>query len=225
MTGLFRNLASVARGEPIPGAANVALPPRFAASTAVAPEIDVPPQDQRSQQSQPASAPPHRPLQNAATANDRVAPQVPWHDAQTESDEIKPRSCPSPRAVATPESRSAPSNPTVTPPAVSAEIAAPPPAPYYPLPLTLPHNAAHHDAPPPRDAAPTRRQAPPLGDAVLAGQSLRRRETPPIIQVTIDRIDIRSPEPPRAAGTGKAPPKPSVSLADYLRRTAPGGRP
>jgi hypothetical protein len=60
---------------------------------------------------------------------------------------------------------------------------------------------------------------------VLAGQSLRRRETPPVIQVTIDRIDIRSPEPPRAAGAGKAPPKPSVSLADYLRRTAPGGRP
>ncbi|WP_441237656.1 hypothetical protein [Bradyrhizobium sp. 930_D9_N1_4] len=71
------------------------------------------------------------------------------------------------------------------------------------------------------DAAPA---ASPLGEAVLADQAQRRRETPPVIKVTIDRIDIRSPEPPRAAPTVKPAPKPSVSLSDYLRRPGSGGR-
>jgi hypothetical protein len=59
---------------------------------------------------------------------------------------------------------------------------------------------------------------------VLAGQAQRRRETPPVIKVTIDRIDIRSPEPPRTARAVKPASKPSVSLSDYLRRPGPGGR-
>ena len=75
-----------------------------------------------------------------------------------------------------------------------------------------------------RDEATAPTSAAPLGQAVLAGQAQRRRETPPVIKVTIDRIDIRSPEPPRAARAVKPAPKSSVSLSDYLRRPGPGGR-
>jgi len=66
--------------------------------------------------------------------------------------------------------------------------------------------------------------AAPLGQAVLAGQAQRRREAPPVIKVTIDRIDVRSPEPPRPARAARPASKPSVALSDYLRRPGPGGR-
>lgn len=89
--------------------------------------------------------------------------------------------------------------------------------------MTHPHDMVERDTSRLRNETATP-PAPPLGQTVLASQAQRRRETPPVIKVTIDRIDIRSPEPPRAARAVKPAPKPSVSLSDYLRRPGSGGR-
>ncbi|WP_354076726.1 hypothetical protein [Bradyrhizobium sp. S3.5.5] len=98
-----------------------------------------------------------------------------------------------------------------------------PAAPRDPPRGTRPRDTVLRSTPRPRNEAATP-PALPLGHTVLAGQAQRRRETPPVIKVTIDRIDIRSPEPPRAARAVKPAPKPSVSLSDYLRRPGSGGR-
>lgn len=71
--------------------------------------------------------------------------------------------------------------------------------------------------------APTRR---PLSEAALAARSARTSEPRPIVQVTIDRIDVRAPAtPPRAMAPQKRIATPSVSLSDYLRArgAAPSG--
>src|SRR5262249_4054619 len=58
-------------------------------------------------------------------------------------------------------------------------------------------------------------RAAPLSAAVVAGRAMAVREQPPVIHVTIDRLDVRAParaEPARQ----KPRPQPTVSLSDYL---------
>jgi hypothetical protein len=214
MIGLFKNLARVGRGEPIPGAARVALPPRFAAARA----DDGPVIETWSDYPQP-SPPPDVTPRNGVVANDpSAAPREP-HRAQTEADEGGSRLHPAAKA----DTEAQPMHPNATPPRPSAE-ASPIPTPRDPPRRTRRREATVRDAPQPRNDTTTPLPAPPLGQAVLASQPQRRRETPPVIRVTIDRIDIRSPEPPRAARAVKSEPKQSVSLSDYLRRPGPEGR-
>lgn len=82
------------------------------------------------------------------------------------------------------------------------------------------------------DSDPTAaRPAPPKPSAPLSDQALASRSVPvaparPVIQVTIDRIDVRAPAAPQRPAAVKRPAQePSVSLADYLRpgRAARGG--
>lgn len=65
----------------------------------------------------------------------------------------------------------------------------------------------------------------PLSDAAVAGRATPAREEGPVIQVTIDRLDVRAPAPPANASERRRPsPQPAVSLSDYLREGARGGR-
>jgi hypothetical protein len=214
MTGLLQNLAHIGRGEPIPGAARVALPPRFAAPARSdhTPRLETWPGD-----GQP-SAPPHAAIPVATTADDPIAESQASPRMQVGSDDEEPPLRFAAKVVTAAQpirSNGAPSR--------SAADAVLPEAPRDSARVNHQREAAERHAPF-RDEATAPTSAAPLGQAVLAGQAQRRRETPPVIKVTIDRIDIRSPEPPRAARAVKPAPKSSVSLSDYLRRPGPGGR-
>jgi hypothetical protein len=76
---------------------------------------------------------------------------------------------------------------------------------------------------PPVVAAACGAQAAPLSAAAVASLAVARPPEPQVIEVTIDRIDIRAPAAERPKhDTSKPRPKPMVELADYLRNG--GGR-
>lgn len=211
MTGLLQNLARLGRGEPIPGAARVALPPRFATART----DDDPVRETWSDEAQSLPSPPDAMPRRAIIMDDPPTETRQPHRAQTDTDEGGSRLPP----VVKIDTETRPIHSDAAPPGPSAETGPrPPPR------VTQPRETIVRDAPQHRHETPPPSTVPPLGHAVLADQSQRRRETPPVIKVTIDRIDIRSPEPPRAARTAKPAPKPSVSLSDYLHRPTPGGR-
>jgi hypothetical protein len=72
----------------------------------------------------------------------------------------------------------------------------------------------------------TRTQA-RLSDAALTARAAPARE-PTIIQVTIDRLEVRAPTTqspaPTTATQPRPRPQPSVSLSDYLGASRGGGR-
>jgi hypothetical protein len=213
MTGLLQSLARLGRGEPIAGAARVALPPRFAGPTRT---NDAPMRETWPDEGQ-ALASPLAAMPDSTDADDPVTEtQAPQHKRPEPDQEKAPLRLATKIAAALPRQSNDASS-------ISLGDAAPPVASHDSQRMTNLLNVAVQDAPQSRNEAATP-PAPPLGQAVLAGQAQRRRETPPVIKVTIDRIDIRSPEPPRAVRTARPAPKPSVSLSDYLRRPGPGGR-
>jgi len=68
----------------------------------------------------------------------------------------------------------------------------------------------------------------PLSAAALAERPAQQATAPPVIHVTIDRIEVRAPAAsrPAAAPARSRAHAPSVSLTDYLRRSRnPGGAP
>ena len=213
MTGLLQNLARLGRGEPIAGAARGALPPRFAApvQTDNAPMLETWPDERQ------PSAPPQTAIRDLTTNHRRPEAQAPQHIEVGSDDTGAPL-----RTAAKPATATQPVQSNTALPSPSAKTALPI-APRDPPPMTHPHDVVVRDTPRLRNETATP-PAPPLGQTVLASQAQRRRETPPVIKVTIDRIDIRSPEPTRATRAVKPAPKPSVSLSDYLRRPGPGGR-
>jgi hypothetical protein len=71
---------------------------------------------------------------------------------------------------------------------------------------------------------------PPMSSRALTARVAPRTEQAPIINVTIDRIEVRAPAPPERAkpSTRSRPSTPNQSLSDYLRGREPerrGGRP
>lgn len=213
MTGHLQILARIGRGEPIAGAARAALPPRFAAPVR---GDDAQMLEAWQDEQQPGAAPdPATPDTNAA--DEHVAALPPQRSAR-----VAPEDAQSPLRIAT-------ESDTAAQPILSREVPPPPSAdtaatPREPARLTQPHEATAREAPRRANEAAATLSAAPLGQAVLASQVPRRREAPPVIKVTIDRIDIRSPEPPRPARAARPAPKPSVALSDYLRRPGPGER-
>lgn len=106
------------------------------------------------------------------------------------------------------------SSPAVGTPAARSQPA--PGAPSRPTPPRLPIEALPE--------RPVTRGA-PLSEAVIAGRAMAVREQAPVIHVTIDRLDVRAPAPARIEAARQRPrPQPAVSLSDYLREGAPGGR-
>jgi len=62
------------------------------------------------------------------------------------------------------------------------------------------------------------RDTPPLSDAALATRVGTEREAPPVVHVTIDRIDVRAPDLSKPDAPSKPPRRhPAISLSDYLR--------
>jgi hypothetical protein len=60
-------------------------------------------------------------------------------------------------------------------------------------------------------------QAAPLTSAALANRTIVNREPPPIVNVTIDRLEVLAPRETAKSQMPRRPrPQPSVSLADYL---------
>ncbi|MCK1393819.1 hypothetical protein [Bradyrhizobium sp. 1] len=213
MTGLLQKLARLGRGEAIAGAARVALPPRFAGPPRT---DDAPARETWPDEGQPAASP-QAAMPDATNADDPVTEaQAPQPKRAEPGQEKAPLRLTAKIAAALPRQPNDTSS-------ISLGDAAPPVASRDPQRMTNPLNMAVQDAPQSRNGAAIS-PAPPLSQAVLASQAQRRHEMPPVIKVTIDRIDIRSSEPPRAARTTRPAPKPSVSLSDYLRRPGPGGR-
>jgi hypothetical protein len=77
------------------------------------------------------------------------------------------------------------------------------------------------------DVAEPRHDRGPLSSSAVAARVASRGETPPVIHVTIDRIDVRAPSAPERAESRPRPRSNATgSLSDYLRsrQTArPGG--
>lgn len=78
------------------------------------------------------------------------------------------------------------------------------------------------------EAAPVKARTPhaPLSEAALLARLDAARDDGPVIEVTIDRIDVRTPAPPaHAPAERRRRPAPSVTLTDYLRgRGRSGGQ-
>jgi hypothetical protein len=64
-----------------------------------------------------------------------------------------------------------------------------------------------------------------LSATVMASRMSTARDDRSVIEVTIDRIEVRAP-PADKPGPPARPrrPEPAVSLSEYLRRDVPGGR-
>jgi hypothetical protein len=242
VTAFLHRLADMALGNPAPGAARVSLPPTFAppAVADMSHRLDTAPEDDRARV--PAAQPPA--ASQFSTSRNERATVLRGSDslARAANDEVPhwtsvralPRSgSPSGmQAPPTPMKQDArvklPSPGMMSAPEVvraSARDASPAPG-------RAPTAAsADHPAPRGTDAQPILRSLPaeiaraaPLSDAAVASRG-NPRDDRPAINVTIDRIDVRSPATAKSGPTPRrARPEPTVSLSEYLRRNAPGGR-
>jgi hypothetical protein len=211
MSGFLARLARQALGEPVPGAARLALPPRFAAGKAA----DVPlkadaaawPMAGAGTSPLPAN-PPQRAVRS--TPSNRQPAGTGRETRLRQPDLSTPAGDPDRRDPAPVEAsrlrqddplpttgRQAPQK---TPSAASAALP-PPSAPTSPV---VPGRVA-----PARPA--------PIGQAALAVRIPVHRDARPVVTVTIDRIEVRAPRaPPAQAIPRRAPREPAEALADYL---------
>jgi hypothetical protein len=225
MSAFLTQLAGMALGHGTPGAAHVMLPPRFAP----------PPSAQFGQAEwlsadDPAAAadqepsPPQQPLQSGRRETGHVDDAHPVRlpestrshlpRASTEGSQQQPHaltSAGSDRARSSRRegmamARKATETPVRQPPRDAAAAPA-----IVVLPAT------------PRVASMRRRDPPPLSNAALATR-VSRPEAPPVVHVTIDRIDVRAPDLSRPATPKPARRQPAISLADYLRNSSRGSR-
>jgi hypothetical protein len=231
MTGFLGHLAAMALGTNSAAAARVSLPSRFASPTPL-PGIG----EQgfgEVEQSQPVSGVvppvPHR-GSAPSDAPSLVSGQQPDEKLPEKAPAPTP---PSPRQ-ATPRLATQAATPPLAlrqlrqpigiPAPVADRPAARAAAPSAPLPLSpqIPRSAPL-TLTAQRPATPTA----PLSDAAVAGRVLspQAKAPAPVIHVTIDRLDVRAAAPVKSAAPARRPrPEPAVSLADYLRDGARGGR-
>jgi hypothetical protein len=246
MSGFLTHLASVALGRTVEGAARPSLPPRFAPLEADGPIAEA--GEERVEPGPAPSAAPAaaRPAIAAPAASDRDPARI-----VAPPGEPAPLPASEPSAVPTapstgqgasrpPEAgqanpRRKPARPTVPSAIPSTDVldsragSLEPAAPPAPLPRL-------REAGPVRSTsvqAPRRAQTPaasptplaPLSDGAIAGRTETRRTPAPVIHVTIDRIDVRAPAPPRPAPpTRRAPAEPSLSLSEFLAAGSPRPR-
>jgi hypothetical protein len=226
VTGFVDRLAAMALGTPQPGAARVALPPRFLPPSGAAPfdQPDTLPGDDPAPVPQPPRS--AKPQISPRPITAQISPpRSAAHDAGTLTRTVEV-------AAARPRVETAsPLHPlaTASSPAeggnLEAAPAAMPPAP--PVTRMAPRPAA---APAPRDLTPARlrpvapilsaadRIAPPLSDVSVASRIAQPRDERPVVHVTIDRIDVRAPPAAKPEPTARrARPQPAVSLTEYLR--------
>jgi len=245
VTGFVDRLAGMALGTPQPGAARVALPPRFLPPSAAGPldQVDALPGDDP--MPLPRSLPPAATqvsprLFTAQVSPPRSAPATATHDGGITTGTVD---------VALPQARIATPAPLPhsTAPAPAAETGSVESAPMMPPALPLTRTAIDTRAAPRSDAPPTpleptyararvhpvasilpaadrRVPSAPLSRVSVASRIAQPRDERPAVHVTIDRIDVRAPAAAKSEPTARrARPQPAVSLTEYLRGER-GGR-
>lgn len=228
------HLAAMAVGAKPATAARVSLPPRFAGpSLAHGDEQSI----GLAEDTAPAaeivrgqSVPPHGPPQ-AAT------PPIP-QAVQSETSPPARTVAPLPVNMPVRRDRQAPSGPVLpprSPPSsdtrrgMPRDVTVPSPVPAANRPAAAGILTVQSPAPPQMSPVRPVTRALPLSDAAVAGRAMAAREESrderPVIHVTIDRLDVRAPASPASpAEKRRAKTQPTVSLADYLREGARGGR-
>lgn len=69
------------------------------------------------------------------------------------------------------------------------------------------------------------RQTPPISDATMAGRNSAPNQDGAIVNITIDRLEVRAAAAPKPAPEQRRiEPQPALSLSDYLRGNGSGGR-
>jgi hypothetical protein len=239
MTGFLNILAGMALGVQPAGAAQVSLPSRFAPASS-AWESEPPRLGEPVEQAEPRAAPlqSDRSGERNAPESERVLPKGVTAPMDRQDG---PRRQPATNAVSNvrdpPPMAPLPQNARQLARAALPDDAAAQPTDSKPL-----AEINRAEPKPPSNRQPVSAQAllvvqpgprfraeppqAPLSDAALAGRSITARERPSIVQVTIDRIDVRAPPSPATPKPQRrAQPQPAVSLSDYLRDGAKAGRP
>lgn len=222
----FERLAPAARAQ---HAVHPVVPPRLAPAGVGAGELEEAPATLALQSPAVESPAPRRALE--ASPGDPPGEAAPAAGAPGAVEAIDG---PAPHGAVRPPPPGMPRGAPPSPAPPVAPVDAPPtgrPAPGVVAPALLlaPQRAPRGTAPPVEVAPPPSRPADgtdaptlrrPLSPMALAQRlSPARHDGPEIVQVTIDRIDVRAPAPvapPRAPA--RARPAPTTSLADYLRR-------
>jgi hypothetical protein len=209
MSAFITQLAGMALGHGTPGDAHVMLPPRFAPPpSARFGQAEWPSgEDPAAAAADQESSPPRQPLQSGrretGRADDAPPVRLPESTAphrprlSTKASERQPH-------VVTPARSETPVRPPPRDAAAASEIVVLPPAPQV--------------------ASMSRRHPPPLRDAALASR-VSGPGAPPVVHITIDRIDVRAPDLSKPAAPSKPPRRrPAISLSDYLRNSRSGSR-
>ncbi|MGI6853770.1 hypothetical protein [Mesorhizobium sp. 1B3] len=212
MSGFLANLAGLALGVQQPGAARLALPPRFGGGvvtdTGLEAETVVHAVMGRAvAMAATSSTPTEQPATGAVQSYGSVQPA---HRMPRSDEEVVRRAATgrSQAALAEVVERS-----TVERPHTSATQAS----------RQQPEPFERRGAEAPRTVAPltTSRTPParsaPISPAALASRVTAERELRPVVTITIDRIEVRAPREALPQPPARRPrPEPSQSLADYL---------
>ena len=205
-----RFFARLARGG---AGVHAALPPRFGSADALAPLEEhntlMPAEAGASEPGDPAV--PGGQREDAATVGNAAAPEAKQHPAT-------PRTIarPDPTELRLPPDRDTPLPRTAAKPEVDAAPAGKPKPSFAQavMPLRSPAQAFA------TLSKPAVELRPPLREAAVSQRAMSRTDGPSVVQVTIDRVDVRLPsgtaperraEPRRRASS-------TVSLSDYLRQ-------
>lgn len=221
MSRFLANLAGLALGQPPAGAARLSLPPRFsgsdhtdivsgleqvetAPSRPVSPSLSVEP----SRQAEVRREMPATPI--VETVPVRASPPREKSASQTSLPMARQTELPRSFERVLPDTR--PSALRAIEHTQAVRSATETAAPAQPSPPVRSETIVRHIR---NDPSP--RQAAPLTEAALANRAVVEREARPVVNVTIDRIEVRAPrETPQSQTPRRAKPQPSVSLADYL---------
>jgi hypothetical protein len=238
MTGFLNRLLGTALGDGGPGAAHVSLPSRFsppAAAAIMTHPRDEPLEHEARTESPQVERPVRAPRRERAIPERKGATEI--QRAQTEPADTPSIVLPSPlislpqdhsvaRASASsadiPPSRHGAARVTPSPREISVAPRRAAAANLFDAPAATAQVLPVVPAPPapPRDV-----RAAPLSAAVVSSRTSTAHDDRPVIQVTIDRIEVRAPAADKPGPSARRQrPEPTVSLSEYLRRDVPGGR-
>jgi hypothetical protein len=227
--GFLAQLTAQALGVRPDGAAVASLPPRFAPPVhAALPEAEpaAAVQERPLTSTSPPSPPSAVPATDPAATVARRAPHAAstWPaeaPGRTPPSVVSPAASGTDRPAAQPAESAGPPGPVAPAPPLAVPPASPAgdrPAATATIRLVAPATETHPVAPRDGPAPAAARAREPLREAAVAGRVRAAERTAPVINVTIDRIEVRAPAPPKPASESRRPPPaPSVSLTDYLR--------
>jgi hypothetical protein len=220
MSALLNHIVGLALGRKDESAARLVLPPRFAESgihavpeTVNAPQPPVSPSFETTAplETRPDVVAEIPQLQTPQRTRRPIAPEAPEQSAITPTKHPRKNEIPVPQynstaSLALPP-RSAQTAPFLQQVPKIAVVNHP-----SPVPVPFVQSAARPNTP------PVTPRLQPLSQATVASIRQASNSPPPVIEVVIDRIDIRAPAAERPAPQAKRRPRePSVALGDFLR--------